>query len=299
MPPNMLITSITVQTQVQCTGLSLHLTRWSWLGEPDHSGASTLYFRIMNVSPIPSSSRKNGNISAGFSLLKHSPKQKPQRQQQQDSLVALMTPAPLYTVSPRRSKRSRRNDLDSSFSSNKTTSWGYLDINNELAETAKEQPVSQSRAAVLSKILKELGDEVLTVDTVKKNTKPIKKKVSFQDVTVREYPLMLGDNVANSTTGGPSFSIDWTYTQLPAVNVSVFEMIRLPHRFGRKKLMLTRSARIQRAQRLGYSATEIEQNTRAVQQVRQQRKQTAKYMQVEQRMSEPVKNLLNILLLEQ
>jgi hypothetical protein len=63
------------------------------------------------------------------------------------------------------------------------------------------------------------------------------KKVCFDDVHIREYGFVLGDNPAVSK--GAPLAIDWEYHNEDVIDVDIFEHCREPVRRHRKKIVLS------------------------------------------------------------
>jgi len=63
-----------------------------------------------------------------------------------------------------------------------------------------------------------------------------KKKVCFDDVQIREFAMIMGDNPAVSK--GAPVQIDWKYQHEDAMDLEMFEHLRQPVRRHRKKLVL-------------------------------------------------------------
>lgn len=63
------------------------------------------------------------------------------------------------------------------------------------------------------------------------------KKVCFDDVHIREYGFILGDNPAVSK--GAPLQIDWDYHNEDVIDVDIFEHCRSPVRRHRKKIVLS------------------------------------------------------------
>mmetsp|Transcript_26094 Transcript_26094/g.57485 ORF Transcript_26094/g.57485 Transcript_26094/m.57485 type:complete len:86 (+) Transcript_26094:113-370(+) len=58
------------------------------------------------------------------------------------------------------------------------------------------------------------------------------KKVSFGDVTITDYPIIMGDNPACS---GVPITIDWEPMGTHTRNLELYEYTRKQRRHGRKK----------------------------------------------------------------
>jgi len=78
------------------------------------------------------------------------------------------------------------------------------------------------------------------------------KRVIFDDVEVREYPQILGDNPAVSE--GVPLTIMWNYQNRYNMSVDLFEATRKPlRRNGRKNLLLSPMWRLQTLVAAGYT----------------------------------------------
>lgn len=81
------------------------------------------------------------------------------------------------------------------------------------------------------------------------------KKVYFDQICIREYPIILGDNPAVSD--GAPVTIGWDCLDEYNVNLSMYEYTKGPMRRTRKKLMLSSKKRIRFLVEAGYSPMEI------------------------------------------
>lgn len=77
---------------------------------------------------------------------------------------------------------------------------------------------------------------------IKDLTKPragssVWKKVCFDDVQIREFPFILGDNPGVSK--GAPLSIDWKHQHEDVTDIDVFEHCRAPVRRHRRKIVLS------------------------------------------------------------
>jgi hypothetical protein len=102
------------------------------------------------------------------------------------------------------------------------------------------------------------------------------KKVSFSNIEVRKYPLILGDNP--SVRSGPPLSIGWEHDPATVVLESVEEYER--RKCYRKTLVMSRSEREAILFNLGYSRSEIAKNIRHVIKVKNQRRTTINNLSV-------------------
>jgi len=112
--------------------------------------------------------------------------------------------------------------------------------------------------------------------------------VRFKDLTVRNYPIILGDNPGGMR--GPPLSIDWEYSDsgddAGTLAVDEYERARESRR-SHLQMIIPSSARIEMLRRLGYSRHEILAGTRSVNYVRTQRKRA-----VEAHKFQPVSELV-------
>jgi len=96
--------------------------------------------------------------------------------------------------------------------------------------------------------------------------------VSFQNLTMREYPIILGDNPAG--TVGPPLSIDWDYIE-PEMTISIdeYEKYRPPRRNGSSMLMPlgTRVATLKLAK---FSRREIVEMSKTCKKIRIERRRS-------------------------
>ena len=95
--------------------------------------------------------------------------------------------------------------------------------------------------------------------------------VQFSTITVREYPVMMGENPAVSD--GPPLTIDWEYNELPQLEVEAFESVRRVRRKGRN-LLLSRKKRENMLRNAGYQDAEIVAGIRHVKKLQALRLQT-------------------------
>eukprot|EP00980_Cylindrotheca_fusiformis_P017219 scaffold5301_cov126-Cylindrotheca_fusiformis.AAC.2 len=94
--------------------------------------------------------------------------------------------------------------------------------------------------------------------------------VRFSSVEVREFPVCMGDN-PGSFAGVP-VSIEWEPSVTSIVPVDDFESVR--SRLGLAQLRLDPLERVKRLKNAGYSAHEIREGTKLVDQARTRRKRT-------------------------
>jgi hypothetical protein len=83
-------------------------------------------------------------------------------------------------------------------------------------------------------------EESSTVSTTDKNTKTLKRGVSFDKIYIREYSRCLGDNPA--TTHGPPLSLGWAYNIGGTYDLEEYEENR-PQRRGNQQMLVPGSIR--------------------------------------------------------
>lgn len=99
------------------------------------------------------------------------------------------------------------------------------------------------------------------------------KNVQFGNVKIREYPIIIGDNVP--TSNGPPISIDWTHVSSMTVPLEDFESERDTYRRPSEAVQkLPPSRRRSILKNLGYSRSEIDQGTKAANIRRNKRRKT-------------------------
>lgn len=102
---------------------------------------------------------------------------------------------------------------------------------------------------------------------------PVKHRVAFDTVTVRDYHVTLGDHP--SCTKGVPLSLDWEYTQLPPKKVDAYEYQRGPkRRKERTELVLSSFQRKEILGGLGFSRKEMKQRKRELRRIQRQRRTT-------------------------
>jgi hypothetical protein len=100
-------------------------------------------------------------------------------------------------------------------------------------------------------------------------------KVSFQNVTIREYDLTLGDNP--SVSYGPPVSLDWNYSEMKALSLDLYEGNR-PQRRSMRQMNINFYQRKHLLTMNGYTEEEIEQAKRNASKVRSQRAVTRQFL---------------------
>jgi hypothetical protein len=95
--------------------------------------------------------------------------------------------------------------------------------------------------------------------------------VRFGHVSIRQYPVIVGDNPAVS--GGPPLSIGWEHDDEVTLDVVEYEEQRPPRRKGRE-MLVPNDVRTDRLREAGYSRAEIVALTKPVNLARSQRRRT-------------------------
>jgi hypothetical protein len=130
------------------------------------------------------------------------------------------------------------------------------------------------------------------------------KKVRFDCLIIKEFPIELGDNVPKS---GAPVTMSQTACRSLVINVEHFESIRPPRRH-RKSLILTAAARTERLLLAGHSFEEIANATLMAHSIRvsrnevilqQQQQQQASYKNNKQGWSRLLRRVLRNMILPQ
>ena len=99
------------------------------------------------------------------------------------------------------------------------------------------------------------------------------RRVSFDQVDIREYYIELGDNP--SCSKGPPLTIGWDFDYMGSINLDEFEECRPPRRFSRQ-MLIPFDQRTNMLEQVGYSDSEIINAVKSVSQERYQRLKTAR-----------------------
>lgn len=100
---------------------------------------------------------------------------------------------------------------------------------------------------------------------------PASNGVRFGNVSIRQYPVIVGDNPGGNS--GPPLSIGWEFFDEVTLDVIEYEQERPPRRKGREMLVPV-DVRVARLRNAGYSRAEIVALTKPVNVARSQRKRT-------------------------
>lgn len=96
------------------------------------------------------------------------------------------------------------------------------------------------------------------------------RKVFFDEVEIREYKQILGDNPA--VTEGVPLGLDWDYQTQYRINLEMYEFTRASvRRKSRKKLMISSKRRLRILVEAGYSLEEIGEAIMSVQKIKAER----------------------------
>lgn len=102
---------------------------------------------------------------------------------------------------------------------------------------------------------------------------PRKKSVSFSDVTILEFPIILGENPAVS--GGAPIELGWELMEYYTRDLQLYEYMRSALRKrGRKNLIIPVSDRAQLLMESGYSIEEIAAAVLRAEETQKQRSET-------------------------
>lgn len=96
-------------------------------------------------------------------------------------------------------------------------------------------------------------------------------RVQFSTITIRSYPLVIGDNPSSPV--GPPLSIAWQHESECTLEVREFENERPERRLGRE-MILPPSLRMDKLRAAGFTQSEIVHYTKQVNVTRAQRKRT-------------------------
>jgi len=115
--------------------------------------------------------------------------------------------------------------------------------------------------------------------------------VSFRNISIREYPMIVGDNP--SVSSGPPLTIAWEFDELGTIPLDSYEHNR-PTRRSSDQMSIPKMERLKILENSGISRSEIEKVVKDVNIARSQRLQTRNNLSNEKGTDEK-KGLLNIL----
>jgi hypothetical protein len=103
-------------------------------------------------------------------------------------------------------------------------------------------------------------------------------RIQFTTVTIREYPVTIGDNPASRS--GPALTIDWNHDTEVTIPLVDYENQRAPRRKG-GEMIIPAPMREDLLHAAGFSRLEIHQGTKSVRTARVQRRRTYETLQWE------------------
>lgn len=115
--------------------------------------------------------------------------------------------------------------------------------------------------------------------------------VSFRNISIREYPMIVGDNP--SVSSGPPLTIAWDFDELGTIPLEEYENHR-PARRSADQMTIPKMERLKILENTGISRSEIEKVVKEVNIARTQRLQTRNNLGNDKGTDEK-KGLLNIL----
>lgn len=104
------------------------------------------------------------------------------------------------------------------------------------------------------------------------------KKVTFGDLTIIEFPIILGDNPACS---GCPITIDWEPMRKHTRNLELYEYTRTQSRHNRRRLVIPVQKRSQMLLDAGYTQEQIIKRALVMAKIKNQREETVKSHQLQ------------------
>ena len=104
------------------------------------------------------------------------------------------------------------------------------------------------------------------------------KHVSFGDLTIADYPIIIGDNPA--CTAGCPITIGWEPIESYTRNIDVYEFARTGSRLKGRKLILPVKKRSEMLLYAGYTSKEIIDRVLEIDEYKDQRAKTVKSLNV-------------------
>jgi hypothetical protein len=98
------------------------------------------------------------------------------------------------------------------------------------------------------------------------------KRLQFHDVTIREYPIICGDNPAG--TKGPPLTIGWDCVSSVSISHETYERARGPNRRRQEQMKMVSMHRENILKNLDFSRKEIDEATKAANNARYRRHKT-------------------------
>ena len=115
--------------------------------------------------------------------------------------------------------------------------------------------------------------------------------VSFRNITIREYPMIIGDNP--SVSSGPPLTVAWDFDELGTIPLNDYEHHR-PIRRSAEQMTIPKMERLKILEGSGHSRSEIEKVVKDVNIARSQRIQTRNNLSND-KSSDEKKSIRNIL----
>lgn len=143
------------------------------------------------------------------------------------------------------------------------TTTAVLDLHMGVSEEEKSDLIIKTAELMVVSSSKEVGFRRPSMTTA--------KAVRFGNVSIREFPVVVGDNPGG--TSGPPISIGWEHHSEVTVDLVSYEGQRPPRRRGRE-MLIPLDVRFERLRIAGYSRSEIVTLTKPVNVARSQRKRT-------------------------
>ena len=138
------------------------------------------------------------------------------------------------------------------------------------APTSSSKPKPTSTSAKLKK--------ACSTDTVTSQDGKKKKSVSFTTLTIREYPIEIGDNP--SVVKGVPITIGWEYLNEYNIGINAYEASR-PNRRYKLELRTESLYRVRMLKHLGYSTNDIRECLKQVNVERSRRQRTKEILHFE------------------
>ena len=110
--------------------------------------------------------------------------------------------------------------------------------------------IEKSDGASRSGILLIAGDDIED-----KQQQQNKNNVTFNEIHIYEFPVILGDNPGASSTCGPPLSIGWNCYTSRTISLDMYECTRKPKKLN---LIASETKRIQRLKGAGFTDHQIE-----------------------------------------
>jgi hypothetical protein len=147
----------------------------------------------------------------------------------------------------------------------------------ELIPTPQEATIEVTGRILRRSILKASQPSHGTADTTKSDGARKSREVSFHSISIRHYPMILGDNPAVSI--GSPVQLDWDYHGEEKHDLDIYEVERRPRRKLRH-LVLSYYRRKDILLQAGYDENEMRSKERQLEKMKRQRKTTGFFLPV-------------------